>query len=135
MTTPMTEFKLFQENQDAYKRLSQRIARVMRRMIRVGDKVTVARCGGGRASYIVANMDDRWIGSATRPRDDCPSNVIRINGETVNPLEQCLLAEALTDTDLAQDHLQKAVTFLFDLGDSTGDPEISDFLRKIGAKE
>lgn len=54
-------------------------------MIKLGDRITVARCGG-RSTFTMAGWDGHWMVSRSGWNDLAPICVLRINGRhVVNP--------------------------------------------------
>lgn len=52
--------------------------------LRVGDRLTVARCGGPSTNFIFKGFDGKWIESASRS-DIPPVCILKVNGEFVFP--------------------------------------------------
>jgi len=103
-----------------------------RRALKEGDKVCVARCGGGRSTIRFAGWEGYWMVGKSGGRDYAPSAIVSVNGERasfMDPLWERGDYDPATGREWC-DHgtHEQALNWITDNGD--GDPaNTEEFLR------
>lgn len=58
-----------------------------RAALRLGDKVCVGRCGGGRATFMLSGWDGYWMVGKSGGCDYAPSAIVSVNGTPTSFLD------------------------------------------------
>lgn len=87
----MSDFLSYEDmTREEWRETSRLLGDLLGSLVHIGDRVTVARCGGGRATYEVFGRDHNSIYSKSGACDHVAS-LVSLNGQKVNVYEQAVL--------------------------------------------